>query len=84
LHEWTRSEKTKLKKNAQSEASATGAPAVRTYDDEKQQQQAPVPNCAEEKPSSADAESSFFDGEMDNFQTPLVRYAVSCSFLRTM
>ncbi|KAH9164042.1 caspase domain-containing protein [Lactarius sanguifluus] len=72
LHEWTRSEKTKLKK-AQPEASATGAAAARARDNEKQQQQqqAPIPNCAE-KPSSADAESSSFDGEMDNFQTPLL------------
>ncbi|KAH8989864.1 caspase domain-containing protein [Lactarius hatsudake] len=73
LHEWTRSEKAKLKK-AQPEASATGAAAARAHDDEKQQQQqqqqAPIPNYAE-KPSSADAESSF-DGEMDNFQTPLL------------
>ncbi|KAH9005350.1 caspase domain-containing protein [Lactarius deliciosus] len=73
LHEWTRSEKAKLKK-AQPEASATGAAAARAHDDEKQQQhqqQAPIPNSAE-KPSSADAESSSFDGEMDNFQTPLL------------
>ncbi|KAI9440266.1 caspase domain-containing protein [Lactarius psammicola] len=70
LHEWTRSEKTKLKNARSPEASATGAVVTRVCDDEKQ---APVPNCTEKKPSSADAESlSSFDGEMDNFQTPLL------------
>jgi hypothetical protein len=66
LHDWTRGEKTRLKK-ARSEASTTTAAAARAYDDEKKGQ---APNCAE-KPSSPDAESSF-DGEMDNFQTPLL------------
>jgi len=59
FHDWTRSEKQGLKK---AHVGATVAAAA-TWDDEKKQ----LPDCAE-KP---DAESS--DGEMDNFQTPLVR-----------
>ena len=71
LHNWTRGEKTRLKK-ARSEANVAAAAAARAYDDEKTRE---APNCAE-MPSSPDAESSF-DGEMDNFQTPLVRSVVS-------
>ena len=53
LHEWTRSEKMKLKeKEAQAQGDARG----------------------EEKALSAEGEvNETFEGEMDNFQTPLVR-----------
>jgi len=66
LHEWTRSEKMKLKEQAVAEMA----------------QQAQGDPCCEEKVLSAEAEvNETFEGEMDNFQTPLVRRCTG-SFLR--
>jgi hypothetical protein len=60
LHEWTRSEKMKLKEQA-----------VAKMAKEKEGQGDP---CDEEKALSAEEEGNeTFEGEMDNFQTPLVR-----------
>jgi hypothetical protein len=54
LHEWTRSEKMKLK-----EQTAEAAKGER---------------CHGEKPSTTDVQGAEpFEGEMDDFQTPLVR-----------
>lgn len=69
LHEWTRSEKVKLKEQAEM-AKENGAEG-----------QDP---CLEEKRSSAEGEVSeteTFQGEMDNFQTPLVRRGPSAPVL---
>lgn len=69
LHEWTRSEKVKLKEQAEM-AKENGAEA-----------QDP---CLEEKRLSAegkDNETETFQGEMDNFQTPLVRRGPSAPVL---
>lgn len=63
LHEWTRSEKMKLKEHAVAEMA------------KKKQAQAQRDPCLEEKPLSAEAEvdeTETFEGEMDNFQTPLL------------
>jgi hypothetical protein len=70
LHEWTRSEKMKLKEQAVAEMVK-----------EKQAQGDP---CLEEKALSAEAEvneTETFEGEMDNFQTPLVRRGPSALVL---
>ena len=69
LHEWTRREKMKLKEHAVVEMAK-----------EKQVQDP----CREEKGSSAEAEvNETFEGEMDNFQTPLVRCGASAPFFFT-
>ncbi|KAF8492193.1 caspase domain-containing protein [Russula emetica] len=61
LHEWTRSEKMKLKEQAVAEM-AKEKPA-----------QAQGDPCSEEKALSAEGEvDETFEGEMDNFQTPLL------------
>lgn len=56
LHDYTRSEKMRLKEQATDEAEEQADPSFR------------------EKPSFTEAEATeTFEGELDNFQTPLVR-----------
>jgi hypothetical protein len=80
LHEWTRSEKMKLKEQAVSEMAKEKQGAVG----------AQVDPCSEEKGLSAETEvDETFEGEMDDFQTPLVRhssapvlfYVTDCPFI---
>ena len=74
LHEWTRSEKMKLKEQAVAEMA------------KEKEAQAQGEPCVEEKSLSAEAEvneTDPFEGEMDNFQTPLVRCGPSAPVLFT-
>jgi len=72
LHEWTRSEKMKLKEQAIAEMA------------KEKEAETQADRSREEKPSSAETEvNETFEGEMDNFQTPLVRRGPSAPFLFT-
>jgi hypothetical protein len=62
LHDWTRKEKMKLKEQAVVEMS-------------KKKEAQEQDSCREKEPSPAEAgvnETVEFEGEMDNFQTPLL------------
>ena len=71
LHDWTRMEKMKLKEQA---VAATAKEKLAHGQDP----------CREEKRSPAEAEvNETFEGEMDNFQTPVVRRGASAPFFFT-